>query len=551
MAFTLPSDITSYTVYTAGAKKQYTNDPTTSNEFTITSVGLSAFNAVTVAQAAPTAMVQSITGTTQVGETLTGHYTYNDANLDAEGMSTYKWYRSDDASGTNKTAIAGATATTYLLQAADIGKYISFEVTLVASTGTTTGVAVENDKVGAIIIATVTNSGSGSSGGGFTATTVIKTNTGSVTGNQLNNAAGVAKDGETVTIKSNKTIEVTFPTSGLHSLTGNNNSLTVVTDNGTLTFNSKAVAAMGTQAAATNIKVIVEDVMKTTLTGDQQANVGDKNIYELTVISGGKFISNFNGGKVNVSIPYELKAGETADNLTVWYMADDGSLTEINCTYDANNKAVIFVVDHFSKYIIGYDALAGWVNPFTDVKSSAWYYNAVAFVNMNGLMKGQTDTTFGSQIAMTRGMFVTILGRMEGVDTINYVNKNTFSDVKDNQYYIPYIAWASDKGIVSGVGGDKFAPNEDVTREQMAVMMTNYMKFKDQGPKGEWAIQLTYGDFDEVSSWADEGVMFMTMKNLMKGMGNDANGNPLFVPKSTSTRAQTAQVMMNLDELLK
>ncbi|MBP1926907.1 hypothetical protein J2Z76_002779, partial [Sedimentibacter acidaminivorans] len=153
IAFTLPSDIATYTVYTDGAKQQYTNDATTSNEFAITGAGLSVFNAVTVAQAAPTATVQSITGTTQVGETLTGHYTYSDANSDAEGTSTYKWYRSDDASGTNKAAIAGATATTYLLQAADLGKYISFEVTPVASTGTTTGVAVESAKVGAIITA--------------------------------------------------------------------------------------------------------------------------------------------------------------------------------------------------------------------------------------------------------------------------------------------------------------------------------------------------------------------------------------------------------------
>ena len=100
------------------------------------------------------------------------------------------------------------------------------------------------------------------------------------------------------------------------------------------------------------------------------------------------------------------------------------------------------------------------------------------------------------------------------------------------------------------MGGDKFAPNAAVTREQMAVMMTNYMKFKEQGPVGLWAIQLTYGDLDKVSSWADEGVMFMTMKDLMNGMGNDAKGNPLFAPKATSTRAQTAQVMMNLGELL-
>ena len=166
-------------------------------------------------------------------------------------------------------------------------------------------------------------------------------------------------------------------------------------------------------------------------------------------------------------------------------------------------------------------------------------------------MKGQTATTFAPQVAMTRGMFVTILGRMEGVDASIYINTNKFSDVDNSQYYAPYIAWASDKSIVSGVGEDKFAPNASVTREQMAVMMTNYMKYKGQGPVGAWAIQLKYGDLENVSLWASEGVMFVTMKGLMKGMGNDGEGKSLFAPGLTSNRAQTAQLMMHLQELLK
>ncbi|MDD2302643.1 MAG: S-layer homology domain-containing protein, partial [Eubacteriales bacterium] len=144
-----------------------------------------------------------------------------------------------------------------------------------------------------------------------------------------------------------------------------------------------------------------------------------------------------------------------------------------------------------------------------------------------------------------------ILGRMENIDTAIYANQTTFSDVNNNQYYAPYTAWACDKEIVTGVGSRKFAPEAAITREQMAVMLTNYMKLKDRGPVGAWAIQLTYSDLDQISSWAGEGVMFTTMKELMKGTGNDANGTPLFSPLSTSTRAQTAQVMMNLEEVLK
>jgi hypothetical protein len=410
-------------------------------------------------------------------------------------------------------------------------------------------IAATNVEIGAITEDPGSGS-SGGSGGGSTPSTVISTNTGSVTENQLKNAAGAAKTGDTVTIQSNRTNEVIFPASGLGSLAEKDNSLTVVTENGTLAFDKNAVSAIGAQATATDIQVMVEDVDKSSLTEDQQVNVGDKRVYDLTVLSGGKLISNFEGGKVSVNIPYELKSGETAEKITVWYMGDDGSLTEITCTYDATTRSVTFVVDHFSKYLIGYDVLAGWMNPFHDVMNDAWYYQAVAYANEKDLMKGQTDTTFGPQIAMTRGMLVTILGRMEGVDTTVYAAGNTFSDVDNHQYYAPYIAWASEKDIVNGMGEDRFAPNAAVTREQMAVMITNYLTFKEQGPTGTWAILLTYGDLDKVSSWANEGVMFMTMKGLMKGMGDDKMGNSLFAPNATSTRAQTAQVMMNLDELL-
>lgn len=113
------------------------------------SVGNTNFT-TTAAQAAPRASGVSIMGTAQVGQTLTGGYAYSDVNSDVEGTSGFKWYRSDDASGTNKTAISGATSSTYALQAADLGKYLSFEMTPVAQTGTATGTAVESSMTSAV-----------------------------------------------------------------------------------------------------------------------------------------------------------------------------------------------------------------------------------------------------------------------------------------------------------------------------------------------------------------------------------------------------------------
>jgi hypothetical protein len=76
------------------------------------------------------------------------------------------------------------------------------------------------------------------------------------------------------------------------------------------------------------------------------------------------------------------------------------------------------------------------------------------------------------------------------------------------------------------------------------------MKYIGKGPIGLWAIDLTYSDLNQVSSWANEGVMYMTLKDLMNGIGNDAQGLPLFDPKSALTRVQASQVIMNFGELL-
>jgi hypothetical protein len=94
------------------------------------------------ANAAPVASSVAFTGTPTQGQTLTGTYTYSDAESNAEGTSIKKWYRSDNTSALNRVAISGATAATYVLQAADVGKYIQFAVTPVASAGTTTGTEV-------------------------------------------------------------------------------------------------------------------------------------------------------------------------------------------------------------------------------------------------------------------------------------------------------------------------------------------------------------------------------------------------------------------------
>ena len=135
-------------------------------------------------------------------------------------------------------------------------------------------------------------------------------------------------------------------------------------------------------------------------------------------------------------------------------------------------------------------------------------------------------------------MFTTVLGRASGVDTSSGY-ENVFTDVDPNEYYAPYIAWASSNGIVEGNGDGTFTPDENITREQMAKIFLDYYRYIGEGPEGAWAIALEYGDVDQISDWAVEGVMFCTLQGLLEGKENN-----MFDPKGNALRSEVATVLM-------
>lgn len=107
---------------------------------------------------------------------------------------------------------------------------------------------------------------------------------------------------------------------------------------------------------------------------------------------------------------------------------------------------------------------------YKDVDQTQWYHNAVDYVLGNDLMKGTGKTTFSPDATLTRGMVVTVLGRMAGVKTSDYTG-TSFSDVKAGSWYAPYVQWASKQGLVKGYEDGTFKPEQNVTREEMVTML--------------------------------------------------------------------------------
>ena len=266
--------------------------------------------------------------------------------------------------------------------------------------------------------------------------------------------------------------------------------------------------------------------------------------YDLSLVylSGGKEtpITSLNGHTISVRLSYTPAKGEQTGNLYAVYVDDVGKVEWITKSiYDASLKAVVFETGHFSVYGVGYK------NPapaFTDIHNH-WAADNILFAASRGLLSGTSDTTFSPNTGMTRGMFVTALGRLAGINPDSY-KTGKFTDVKADAYYAPYVNWAAQNGIVEGVTATTFAPDTNINREQMAVIMANYAKKLGYDlPKPLQAV--TFADNAQISSWAKNAVRTMQQAGILSGK----NGNK-FDPKGTATRAEVATVLRRFVEIV-
>ncbi len=179
-----------------------------------------------------------------------------------------------------------------------------------------------------------------------------------------------------------------------------------------------------------------------------------------------------------------------------------------------------------------------WSNPFVDVPDNAWYYDAVKYVNENGLMTGTGANTFEPNLTTTRGMLVTILYRLEGSPTIeNEIGGYPFKDVDAGAWYATAVYWARMHGIVTGYSDELFGPNDTITREQMATILYRYAQYKGYDTTGKADLS-KYTDAAQVSSYAEEAVRWANAEGLING-----TSATMLSPKSDAIRAQVAAIL--------
>lgn len=174
--------------------------------------------------------------------------------------------------------------------------------------------------------------------------------------------------------------------------------------------------------------------------------------------------------------------------------------------------------------------------PFTDVTKTDWFYSAVEFVYGRGYYQGTDAHTFSPNVPMNRAMLATVLYRVAGSG--DAASSAPFHDVPMGMWYTDGIAWASGKGIVKGVGGGAYQPEQAITREQMVAMLYNYMDLYVKGDVSARGDLSAFTDRAAISGWAEDAVAWGVAEGLLKGRDTGA-----FDPTGTATRAEVAVLL--------
>jgi hypothetical protein len=287
--------------------------------------------------------------------------------------------------------------------------------------------------------------------------------------------------------------------------------LTVESDVGALTLDAAALTAIASTAKdGDTVKITAEAVDNSTI--DLTIAVGDTPIAAL-------------GGTATVSLPYTPDSELAADDydlLTVYYIDEDGSMTEMKgARYDAATGSSTFVTEHLGKFKV-----SEWISPFDDIAKGEWYYKAARFAYSNDLITGTTDTTFAPQTTLTRAMLITVLARDAGIDTSG-----------GDTWYSKAAEWGMETGLTDGTNMDG-----EITREQFATLLYRYRQFTMQNSQSTIAADAAdisaYTDAGDVSEWAREAMEWAVGSGLVTGRTATT-----LAPRGTATRAEAAMLL--------
>ena len=322
-----------------------------------------------------------------------------------------------------------------------------------------------------------------------------------------------SKDKDQLTVKienqSASRIILSVDPDAVKDIAGANNALLVETDKGNITLDSTEVAALAKNGQ--EIRIALEDQ------------------------SGGAVKLSVTAGNGTADVAMKVEIPASAGGQVLVLVNPNGTEKVIKKSIVENGKAYAEIPSGATVKVIANK------KAFNDVKASDWFASAVDFASSHELFQGVGDGNFAPKFPMTRAMLVTVLYRLQDEPATS--GKVSFNDVPADNWYAKAVAWAAEEGIVLG-NGSGFAPNDNITREQIATILYRYMQYlgNDVSAKGDLS---KFKDNKNVSSWAQDAMGWAVSVGLFQG---DDNGN--LNPGSNATRAEVATLMQRLVKML-
>lgn len=369
-------------------------------------------------------------------------------------------------------------------------------------------------------------------------------------------------------VKNSKSVDdttITVPRSSLDKLADEDTGLKLTTNQGTVTFDYRALAEIYDACDKTNIEFYLEEE--------------DDDQYVLLIKDGSSDVIDLGRGSVEVTFDYKLKSGEKSSDVRVYrigngdktwlstyggstvygaadiYAAAPAYVTDMKADYSSSKKKVTFTTDALGTFLITTDTLktgsgstttTPTYNAFVDVPSSRWsatYINKLASL---GIINGTGGGYFEPTLYVTREEFVKMLAGVAGANVTGYTSSR-FPDVPLSRWSAPYIAWAADRGITTGTDGGNFAPAMRITREEMATMIYRYVQSAGETLPAK-NTPVIFADANLISGWAQTPVSVMQQAGIIDG--NVTNGRYTFDPKVSASREECAKMLAVLYDLV-
>ena len=287
---------------------------------------------------------------------------------------------------------------------------------------------------------------------------------GSVTSSQMGSAVKKADEGSTITIKATSSTTVTLPVGGMAEAADNHNDIVVDLRSGEVVLSARAVASM-TDGASASGRVEVVITSQTNSKDETISDLMDKGaaVFDVSVEVDGKSIHSFDG---DLTISLTVSNLSKISDPHILHILTDSSKEYYAPDSISGNTITVKGIRNLSTFAVipGSEVPKEPANPFTDVYESDYYYDAVLWAVENGVTNGTSATTFGPDMAVSRAQMVTFLWRAHG--SPKATGTNPFTDVSTSDYYYDAVLWAVANGITNGTSTTTFSPDMAVTRAQ-------------------------------------------------------------------------------------